>query len=106
EEGLAELLWLLSPDISLTEGALVGDVVAAAARLALSRRHRPAVTVHHVAYLALCLRSLLRLERRFPQAAATALKKANLKKIRARLDDVLDSVGASATRSELARLLS
>jgi hypothetical protein len=107
EDGAAELLWLLSPDVSLTDGLLIGDVVAAAARLALGSAYRREAVEHYIAYLDLCVRSLLRLKRHLPEAAEVALRKAAIKKLRHRLDRVLDSLGDNgrATRQALARLL-
>lgn len=106
-EGVRELLWLLSPDISLTDGLLVGDVVAAALRLALGPTARREAAPHHVAYLDLAMRSLLRLKRYDPEAAEVAIKKAGIRKLRDRLDRPSDRLGGDgqSTRKALARLL-
>jgi hypothetical protein len=105
-EGVLELLWLLPPDVSLTDGLLVGDVVAAAVRLALSPSRREAAP-HHIAYLDLAMRSLIRLKRYDPEAAEVAIRKAAIKKLRDRLDRALNRPedDAQSTRQALARLL-
>jgi hypothetical protein len=106
-DGACELLWLLSPEISLTDGLMVGDVADVALRLALSPAAGRETALHYVAYLDLAIRSLLRLKRYAPEAADIAIKKASIEKCRDRLDRVLDRLGSDgqSTRSALARLL-
>lgn len=88
-----ELLWLLPPDISSANGLLIGDVAAAAVRLALSAARKREAFDHYMAYLDLCLRSLLRLKRRVPEAAAVAIRRAAIKERRDALDRILVSLG-------------
>ena len=106
-KGVCELLWLLPPEISLTGGLLMGDVVDAALRLALNPTAGREAAPHYVAYLDLAIRSLLRLKRYSPEAAAVALKKESIEKHRDRLDRVLDRLegDGQSTRQALARLL-
>jgi hypothetical protein len=91
KKGAGELLWLLPPEISTANGLLIGDVVAAAVRLLLSARRGSPAFDHYVAYLDLCLRSLLRLKRRLPEVADVAIKKGDIKKHRRALARVLAS---------------
>jgi class 3 adenylate cyclase len=106
-EGAGELLWLLPPDISDANGLLVGDIAAGAVRLALSARRSSAAFEHYLAYMDLCLRSLLRLRRHLPEEADVAIRKAAIKKRRAALNRVFVSRGDEfrTARQVLSRLL-
>jgi hypothetical protein len=90
--GTNELLWLLSPDVHRAEGLDVGDIVAAAARLALNAGVNSAVREHYASYLDLAIRSLLKLKTALPEAADLALKKAQIRTLRVKLSRVVDSL--------------
>jgi hypothetical protein len=80
-----ELLWPLPPDGAVTDGPAIGDVAAVDVRLTLMATPGSDGAQHHLAYLDLVMRSLLRLQRRFPAAARAAVDRAQIRKLETRL---------------------
>jgi hypothetical protein len=102
-----ELLWLLPEDLVRAEGLLIGDVAAAACRLALSAPSVSPALPHLAAYADLAVRSLLRLKQHNHEAARIAIRKASINVFRNRLTRLFDRIGEDSARrrESLFRLL-
>lgn len=102
-----ELLWLLPEDLALAEGLLIGDVAAAACRLALNAPPASAALPHFAAYVDFAIRSLLRLKRHNPEGARIAVRKASIEVFRKQLTRLYDRIGEDSARrrESLFRLL-
>lgn len=88
-QGQAELLWLLPPDPSLSNGLLIGEVCHTAFRLALAYGAQPSFGYHYIGYLDLAVRSLQRLLEYRPEEGAAAIQASNLRTERSRLESLL-----------------
>jgi hypothetical protein len=104
-EAETELLWPLPPDISLANEHLIGDVVSRAVRLALDAHRGRKSFDHYLAYLDLCLRSLLRLKRHSPKAAH-AITREVIESRRSALDRLFARAEYTGSRRVLDNLMS
>jgi len=81
-EGPAELLWILPPDPSESNGTMIGDVCDAAVRLFNRYSNRnDKVGIHYAGYLDLVVRSLEKLIERNPEQALFAITRASFERV-------------------------
>lgn len=81
EDGVAEVLWLLSPDPTATNPSMVGDVCRKAVELFEQHAVHPRFGRHYVGYLELCVRSLARLRSRDPEGARATAERGGLSRV-------------------------
>jgi hypothetical protein len=77
-EGDYELLWLLPPEPTASNGLLIGEVCETCFRLAGDHAPHPSYGAHYLGYLDLVAAALERLGRRLPSEARVAIARSGL----------------------------